>query len=84
MAETATKKTRTKVKMEVTARMSSDDLYGYSASIPLGGVDAEQSLQLVSQFLRPLNAQLAFAHSDVRVVLYDVVKKQYLQVTYTD
>jgi hypothetical protein len=58
--------------------------FGCHSSLPMHSANAVESENAAARIMQATNAQLDFAGSDMRLVMYDVKKKQYLKISFGD
>jgi hypothetical protein len=57
--------------------------YGCRSTLPMSAATATESENAGARIMDAVNAQLDYAGSDLRLVLYDVKKKEYVKVSYS-
>lgn len=58
--------------------------FGCHSQLPMSDANAVESENAAARIIDAVNAQLDFAGSKVRLVLWDTEKKQYIKVTYAE
>ena len=71
-------------KFSVTVTKKPDGNYRTQSTLPMSMVDKDSALDMAGHASKSMNAMLSFSKSDVRVVFYDIVKKEYLTLTEND
>lgn len=61
-----------------------DRKYDATFELPMSGADKVDSENAAARIMGSVNAQLDFAESDFRLVMYDIKKKTWVKVEFSD